>query len=75
MVREGRHDPRPGARRPPRRRRRRCSGWDELGQVAPGFLADLVAVEGDPLADINVVIIGVKWVMKGGKVVVDAVKR
>ena len=44
---------------------------DKLGQVAPGFLADLVAVDGDPLADINVVFTGVKWVMKGGQVVVD----
>jgi len=43
----------------------------KLGAVAPGYLADLVAVEGDPLADIRVVIDRVRWVMKGGKVVVD----
>jgi imidazolonepropionase-like amidohydrolase len=43
----------------------------ELGAVAPGCLADLVAVEGDPLADINVVLNNVKWVMKDGAVVVD----
>ncbi len=43
----------------------------ELGAVAPGCLADLVAVEGDPLADINVVLNKVKWVMKDGAVVVD----
>lgn len=43
----------------------------ELGAVAPGFLADIVAVSGDPLADIQVVIKGVRWVMKDGKVVVD----
>src|SRR5262245_5868693 len=42
-----------------------------LGAIAPGFYADLVAVEGDPLADINAVINGVRWVMKGGAVVVD----
>ena len=42
-----------------------------LGQVAPGFLADIVAVEGDPLADIGVVIDKVRWVMKAGVVVVD----
>jgi len=43
----------------------------ELGAVAPGYFADLVAVEGDPLADINVAIYNVKWVMKAGSVVVD----
>ena len=42
-----------------------------LGAVAPGFFADIVAVEGDPLADIQVVIGKVRWVMKGGAVVVD----
>jgi imidazolonepropionase-like amidohydrolase len=44
---------------------------DELGAVAPGYLADLVAVEGDPLSDINVALNNVKWVMKDGAVVVD----
>lgn len=43
----------------------------QLGRIAPGFYADIVAVEGDPLADINVVIDKVRWVMKGGRVVVD----
>jgi len=43
----------------------------ELGAVAPGYFADLVAVEGDPLADINVTLNNVKWVMKDGAVVVD----
>jgi imidazolonepropionase-like amidohydrolase len=42
----------------------------ELGAVAAGYFADLVAVDGDPLADINVVLNHVKWVMKGGEVVV-----
>jgi imidazolonepropionase-like amidohydrolase len=42
-----------------------------LGVIAPGAYADLVAVEGDPLADIDAVIRGVRWVMKGGTVVVD----
>jgi imidazolonepropionase-like amidohydrolase len=27
----------------------------ELGRIAPGYLADLVAVKGDPLADISVI--------------------
>ena len=43
----------------------------ELGAVAAGYLADLVAVEGDPLSDINIVLNNVKWVMKDGAVVVD----
>src|SRR6266404_6211907 len=43
----------------------------ELGAVAPGYVADLVAVEGDPLSDINVVLNHVEWVMKDGAVVVD----
>src|SRR6266852_4057399 len=46
----------------------------ELGAVAPGYVGDLVAVEGDPLADIDVVIHHVKWVMKDGEVVVDKTK-
>ena len=44
---------------------------DDLGAIAPGYFADLVAVDGDPLADIDVVINRVRWVMKGGAVVVD----
>jgi len=43
----------------------------KLGRIAPGYFADITAVEGDPLADINVVIDKVRWVMKGGTVVVD----
>src|SRR4029077_18237927 len=43
----------------------------DLGAIAPGYFADIVAVEGDPLADVNVLISGVRWVMKGGAVVVD----
>ncbi len=43
----------------------------ELGAVAPGYFADLVGVEGDPATDIGVVIDHVRWVMKGGEVVVD----
>jgi imidazolonepropionase-like amidohydrolase len=41
----------------------------ELGAVAPGYFADLVAVEGDPFSDINVAINNVRWVMKAGAVV------
>jgi len=43
----------------------------ELGTIEPGYFADLVAVDGDPLSDINVVLNNVKWVMKGGEIVVD----
>ena len=42
-----------------------------LGSVAPGYFADIVAVEGDPLADIQAAVKNVRWVMKGGAVVVD----
>jgi imidazolonepropionase-like amidohydrolase len=42
---------------------------EELGAVAPGFFADLLAVDGDPTADITVAINKVEWVMKGGVVV------
>jgi imidazolonepropionase-like amidohydrolase len=45
-----------------------------LGMIAPGYYADIVAVEGDPLADIEIVIGKVRWVMKGGAVVVDKTK-
>jgi imidazolonepropionase-like amidohydrolase len=47
-----------------------------LGAVAPGFYADIVAVEGDPLANITVVSKGdnVRWVMKAGQVLVDKTK-
>ena len=48
---------------------------EQLGAVAPGYFADLVAVEGDPLADINVAITKVRWVMKDGHVVVDHVAQ
>ena len=43
----------------------------KLGRIAPGYFADIVAVEGDPLRDINVILDHVTWVMKGGVVVVD----
>jgi imidazolonepropionase-like amidohydrolase len=45
-----------------------------LGAVAPGYFADIVAIEGDPLTNIEAVINGVRWVMKGGAVVVDRTK-
>jgi imidazolonepropionase-like amidohydrolase len=44
---------------------------DRLGRIAPGFAADLVAIEGRPLDNVNDVVNGVRWVMKEGAVVVD----
>jgi imidazolonepropionase-like amidohydrolase len=40
---------------------------DELGRIAPGYLADLIAVPGDPTQDIKVTQ-DVRFVMKDGRV-------
>jgi len=47
-----------------------------IGAVAPGFYADIVAVQGDPLANITAVSRreNIRWVMKAGRVVVDKTK-
>ena len=47
----------------------------DLGAIASGYFADIVAVDGDPLADVNILINRVVWVMKGGRVVVDATEK
>jgi imidazolonepropionase-like amidohydrolase len=45
-------------------------GWsDKVGAIAPGRFADLIAVEGDPTADVTV-LEKVAFVMKGGEVYV-----
>lgn len=44
---------------------------NSLGALGAGYYADIVAVDGDPLADVHVLIDNVRWVMKGGAVVVD----
>jgi imidazolonepropionase-like amidohydrolase len=44
---------------------------DRLGRLAPGYFADVVAVEGNPLEKIDVLFTGVRWVMKEGVVVLD----
>ncbi|MFO0953238.1 MAG: amidohydrolase family protein [Isosphaeraceae bacterium] len=46
----------------------------ELGRVAPGFLADLVAVSADPLEDVKA-LESVGFVMKGGAVVKDGLSK
>ena len=47
----------------------RILGWEsQIGQLKPGFYADVVAVPGNPLSDITVVE-HVRFVMKGGAVV------
>lgn len=50
-------------------------GWaGQVGVIAPGAFADLVAVEGDPLADVTL-LENVQFVMKGGVVIRDDTAR
>ena len=47
----------------------RLLGWGgQIGELKPGYYADIVAVPGNPLDDISAVE-RVKFVMKGGEVV------
>lgn len=44
-------------------------GWEkEIGELKPGYFADIVAVPGNPLTDIDVVE-HVRFVMKNGAIV------
>lgn len=48
-------------------------GWqNEIGSIEKGKYADLIAVSGDPLADITE-LQRVKFVMKGGKIITDEI--
>jgi imidazolonepropionase-like amidohydrolase len=40
---------------------------DELGRIAPGYLADIIAVPGDPSRDIATTL-DVRFVMRNGQV-------
>jgi imidazolonepropionase-like amidohydrolase len=47
-------------------------GWqDRVGALAPGRYADVIAVPGDPLADLEL-LTEVPFVMQGGQVLKDA---
>ena len=43
---------------------------DDLGRIAPGYVADLVGVEGDPLADVSN-LRRVVLVVQDGRLLVD----
>lgn len=48
---------------------------DQLGRIAPGFLADIIALDGDPTSSLAPLMAGPVWVMKDGRVVVSEAAR
>src|SRR5580700_2263823 len=48
---------------------------DRLGRLKPGYLADIAAIDGNPLENIDAAIQKVRWVMKAGSIVVDKTKQ
>lgn len=43
-------------------------GWqDQVGQIAHGYFSDIIAVDGNPLEDVSV-LVSVGFVIKGGVV-------
>jgi imidazolonepropionase-like amidohydrolase len=46
---------------------------DRIGTIAPGYEADLIAVDGDPLRDIRA-LERVVWVMKSGRVIKNEIR-
>ncbi len=47
---------------------------NELGRIAPGYYADIIAVASDPLQDVRA-LEAVGFVMKGGQVIKDELSR
>ena len=47
---------------------------DRIGRIAPGYEADIIALDGDPLRDITAVR-RVVFVMRGGLVLKNTYKR
>lgn len=51
-----------------------CGKDEQFGTIEPGKLADMIAVQGDPLQDISILRGQVQWVMQVGKVAFSRLK-